>query len=36
MPTRGGLHNWLNKCVFAKQMMDKAFSEGIVHAEQFA
>jgi hypothetical protein len=29
-------YNWLNKYVFAKQMMDKAFSEGIVPAEQFA
>ncbi len=29
-------YNWLNKYVFAKQMMDRAFSEGIVPAEQFA
>jgi hypothetical protein len=27
--------NWLNKHVFAKQMMDRAFLEGIVLAEQF-
>ncbi len=29
-------YNWFNKYVFAKQMMDRAFSEGIVPAEQFA
>ena len=29
-------YNWLNKYVFAKRMMDRAFSEGIVPAEQFA
>ena len=29
-------YNWLNKYMFAKRMMDRAFSEGIVPAEQFA
>jgi hypothetical protein len=29
-------YNWLNKFVFAKQMMDKAFAEDIIPAEQFA
>ena len=29
-------YNWLNKYMFKKRMMDKAFSEGIVPAEQFA
>ncbi len=29
-------YNWLNKYVFTKQMMDRAFLEGIVPAEQFA
>ncbi len=29
-------YNWLNKFVFAKQMMDKAFEENIIPAEQFA
>ena len=29
-------YNWLNKFVFAKQMMDKAFQEDIIPAEQFA
>jgi len=29
-------YNWLNKYVFAKRMMDKAFQEDIVPAEQFA
>jgi len=28
--------NWLNKFVFAKQMMDKAFEENIIPVEQFA
>jgi hypothetical protein len=29
-------YNWLNKFVFAKQMMDKAFEGDIIPAEQFA
>ncbi len=29
-------YNWLNKFVFAKQMMDRAFKEEIIPAEQFA
>ncbi len=29
-------HNWLNKFMFAKQMMDKAFERDIIPAEQFA
>jgi hypothetical protein len=29
-------YNWLNKNLLAKQMMDRAFLEGIVPAEQFA
>ncbi len=29
-------YNWLNKFVFAKQMMNKAFEGGIIPAEQFA
>ncbi len=29
-------YNWLNKFVFSKQMMDKAFEEDIIPAEQFA
>ncbi len=29
-------YNWLNKFVFAKQMMDKAFQGGIIPVEQFA
>jgi hypothetical protein len=29
-------YNWLNKYMFAKLMMDKAFSEGIILVEQFA
>ena len=29
-------HNWLNKYVFAKRMMDHAFQEDIVPVEQFA
>jgi hypothetical protein len=29
-------YNWLYKFVFAKQMMDKAFQEDIIPAEQFA
>jgi hypothetical protein len=29
-------YNWLNKFVFAKQIMDKAFQEDIIPAEQFA
>jgi hypothetical protein len=29
-------YNWLNKFVFAKQMMDKAFQGDIIPAEQFA
>jgi hypothetical protein len=29
-------YNWLNKYVFAKQMIDKALLEGIIHVEQFA
>jgi hypothetical protein len=29
-------YNWLNKFVFAKQMMDKAFQGKIIPAEQFA
>ena len=28
-------YNWLNKFVFAKQMMDKAFEGGIIPVEQF-
>ena len=27
-------YNWLNEYVFAKRMVDRAFSEGIVPAEQ--
>jgi hypothetical protein len=30
------IYNWLNKHVFAKQMMDKALLEGIIPIEQFA
>jgi hypothetical protein len=29
-------YNWLNKFVFAKQMMDKAFERDIIPVEQFA
>ncbi len=29
-------YNWLNKFVFAEQMMDKAFEGDIIPAEQFA
>jgi hypothetical protein len=29
-------YNWLNKFLFAKQMMDKAFEGNIFPAEQFA
>jgi hypothetical protein len=29
-------YNWLNKFVFAKQMMDKAFEGDIIPEEQFA
>jgi hypothetical protein len=29
-------YNWLNKFVFTKQMMDRAFKEEIIPAEQFA
>ncbi len=29
-------YNWLNKFVFAKQMMDKAFEGNIIHVEQSA
>jgi hypothetical protein len=29
-------YNWLNKFIFAKKMMDKAYSDGVVPAEQFA
>jgi hypothetical protein len=29
-------HNWLNKFVLAKQMMDKAFQGDIIPVEQFA
>ena len=29
-------YNWINKFVFAKQMMDKAFQGEIIPAEQFA
>ena len=29
-------YNWLNKFVFAKRMMDRAFQEDIVLVEQFA
>jgi hypothetical protein len=29
-------YNWLNKFVFAKQMMDKAFEGDIIPVEQFA
>jgi hypothetical protein len=29
-------YNWLNKFVFAKQMMDNAFEGDIIPAEQFA
>ncbi len=29
-------YNWLNKYVFAKQMIDKAFQGDIIPAEQFA
>ncbi len=29
-------YNWLNKFMFAKQMMDKAFWGDIIPAEQFA
>jgi hypothetical protein len=29
-------YNWLNKFVFAKQMMDKAFEGDVIPAEQFA
>jgi hypothetical protein len=29
-------YNWLNKFVFAKQMMDKAFQGDIIPVEQFA
>ncbi len=29
-------YDWLNKFVFAKQMMDKAFEGGIIPVEQFA
>ena len=29
-------YNWLNKFIFAKKMMDKAYSAGVVPAEQFA
>ena len=29
-------YNWLNTFIFAKKMMDKAYSYGMVPAEQFA
>ena len=29
-------YNWLNKFVFAKQMMDKAFQGDVIPVEQFA
>ncbi len=29
-------YNWLNKFVFAKRMMDRAFREDIILVEQFA
>jgi hypothetical protein len=29
-------YNWLNKFVFAKQMMEKAFQKDIIPAEQIA
>ncbi len=29
-------YNWVNKCVFAKRMMDKALLDGIIPVEQFA
>ncbi len=29
-------YNWLNKLVFAKQMMDKAFEGDIIPVKQFA
>jgi hypothetical protein len=29
-------YNWLNKFVFAKQMMDKAFEGNIIPVDQFA